>query len=305
MITAMTSTSRQRLWSLQSRYAPYLFVAPFLVLFCVFMLYPLGRSIVLSLEQSAGPRRWRFVGLANYRFIVTDLLFWRAVANAVLFTLLFLSVQIPAALGLALLLNSKLVRFRQFFRFAFFSSHVVGAVFVAILFRLLLAPRQGLVNKFIGLIPGLSTETDWLGNPWLAMPAIVIVSLWLSIGWGMVYCLAALQGVDRELYEAAQMDGAGRWSRFWHVTLPGIRPVLAFLVLAGTVGALSLFELPYVFFQGPGPKQAGLTIVMYLYQYGFQSGDLGFASAVGWILVLVIACVSAVQIRLTRALEGA
>jgi ABC-type sugar transport system permease subunit len=203
-----------------------------------------------------------------------------------------------------MLLNSKVVRFRNAFRFAFFSSHVVGGVFVAILFRLLMAPRQGLMNRILATLPGIGSETNWLGDPWFARPAIVIAALWLTIGWGMIYFLAALQSVDRGLYEAAEVDGAGPWSRFRHVTLPGIRPVLAFLVLIGTIAALSLFELPYVFFQGSGPKMAGLTIVMYLYEQGFQAGDIGFAAAVGWILVVLISIVSLVQVRLSRVAEG-
>lgn len=298
------ATRRPGWWTLQHWLAPYVFVAPFIVLFCVFLLYPMGRSLFLSLHRTAGTGATDFVGLGHYRYILTDSLFWLACANTVIFAALFLSIQVPASLGLALLLNSRGVRFRNVFRFAFFSSHVVGGVFVAVLFRLLMAPRQGLVNKLLAFLPGVGSEINWLGDPLFARPAIVIAALWLTIGWGMVYLLAALQAVDPELYEAAEVDGAGRWSRFRNVTLPGIRPVLGFLVLVGTIGALSLFELPYVFFQGSGPKMAGLTIVMYLYEQGFQAGDVGFAAAVGWILVGLISVVSIVQVRLTRASEG-
>lgn len=294
----MTPTRRHNLWSLQARLAPYAFVSPFVVLFCVFLLYPLARSFYLSLFHAGGTPSAEFIGLGHYAFVLTDPIFWLACGNTVAFAILFLSVQVPASLGLALLLDSRLVRFRELFRFAFFSSHVVGAVFVAVLFRLLMAPRQGLVNKAIDWLPFLGSDNNWLGDPNLARPAIVIAAVWLSVGWGMVYLLAALQAVDRELYEAAEADGAGAWSRFWHVTLPGIRPVLAFLVLVGTIVALSLFELPYVFFQGSGPRLAGMTIVMYLYENGFMRGDLSFAAAVGWILVVLILGVSLLQVRL-------
>jgi ABC-type sugar transport system permease subunit len=294
----MSPTRRHNLWSLQARLAPYLFVSPFVVLFCVFLLYPLARSFYLSLFHAGGTPSAEFIGFGHYRFILTDPIFWLACGNTIAFAVLFLSVQVPASLGLALLLDSRLVRFRELFRFAFFSSHVVGPVFVAVLFRLLMAPRQGLVNKAIDWLPFLGSDNNWLGDPVLARPAIVIAAVWLSVGWGMVYLLAALQAVDRELYEAAEVDGAGAWSRFRHVTLPGIRPVLAFLVLVGTVVALSLFELPYVFFQGSGPKLAGMTIVMYLYENGFMTGDISFAAAVGWILVVLILVVSLLQARL-------
>jgi ABC-type sugar transport system permease subunit len=292
------------LWAWQTRASPYLFVLPFVLLFLAFLLYPLVRSIMLSFYNSAGPRRSIFIGFNNYQFLFRDLLFWRAVLNTLLYTVLFLSLQIPLSLGLALLLNNKAVRFRNFFRFAFFSSHLVGNVFVAVLFMLLLSPRQGLVNKMIGAaFPFLGTELNWRGNAALAMPAIVLASLWLSIGYGMIYFLAALQAVDQELYEAAEVDGAGRWGQFWHVTIPGIRPVLIFILLVGTIGAFQLFELPYVFFDGPGPGFAGLTIVMYLYQQGFESGNIGYASAIGWVLVFMIFIVSMIQLRVTRATQ--
>ena len=299
----MQQSRRHRLWSLQRRLAPYLFVLPFVVLFCVFLLYPLARSFYLSLHHAGGTPAEAYVGLGHYRYILTDPIFWLACLNTVTFAVLFLAIQVPASLGLAMLLNRRDVRFRNLFRFAFFSSQVVGGVFVAVLFRLLMAPRQGLINKAVGALPLLTSDVNWLGDPLLARPAVVIAALWLSIGWGMVYLLAALQAVDRELCDAAQVDGAGPWSRFRHVTLPGIRPVLAFLVLVGTIGALSLFELPYVFFQGSGPRLAGMTIVMYLYENGFMTGDISFAAAVGWILVVLILLVSVVQVGMTRAAE--
>ncbi len=302
MDDSISSHRRRQLWAWQAKASPYLFVSPFVVLFLAFMFYPLGRSIMLSFYKSAGPRHSVFVGLSNYQFLLRDWLFWRAVLNTLLFTILFLFLQIPLSLGLAMLLNGKAVRFRNFFRFAFFSSHLVGNVFVAILFMLLLAPRQGLVNRLIGAVfPFIGTEINWRGNAALAMPAIVLASLWLSIGYGMIYFLAALQAVDRDLYDAAEVDGAGRWSRFWHITVPGIRPVLIFILLVGTIGAFQLFELPYVFFDGPGPGFAGLTIVMYLYEQGFETGNIGYASAIGWVLVLMIFLVAMAQIRITQA----
>lgn len=296
--------NRQRLWTIQARYAPYLFVAPFVLLFLVFMLYPLGRSVVMSLYKYSGPRTHRFVGFEHYAFFLTDKLLWLAVVNAVVYTVVFLALQIPSSLGLALLLNNPRVRFRNAFRFAFFSSHLVGNVFVAVIFMLLLAQRHGLIPVALGTIYRPWNEINWLSDPINARFAIILASLWLSVGWGMVFFLAALQSVDRELYEAAEVDGATKWSQFWNVTLPGIRPVLMFLIVTGTIGAFQLFELPYVIFlqQGSaaGPKWAGLTIVMYLYQQGFDKGDIGAACAVGWFLVVMISGVALAQIRIMR-----
>lgn len=296
----MPSPLRRRLWSIQARAAPYLFLAPFAVLFAGFFAYPLGRSFALSFQQTLGPREARFVGLGNYRFLLADRLFWGAVANTALYTAAFLAVQIPASLGLAVLLNDRRVRFRPLFRFAFFSSYLVGAVFVAVLFNVLLGSRAGPVNRALAAISPTLGPVGFLTDPAWAMPSILIASWWVSLGYGMIYFLAALQGVDRELYEQASVDGAGPWRRFRHVTLPGIRPVTVFLTVAGTIGAFQLFELPWVLFNGPGPNYRGITVVMYLYLAGFEAGDLGYASAVGWALVGMVAVVSLLQIALVR-----
>jgi len=266
------------------------------------MLYPLAWSVSLSLQKNAGPVVSRFVGLANYRFLFTDRMFWFACMNTLIYAVLFLSLQLPLSLLLAILLNDRRVRGRYLLRFSFFSTYLVGQVFLAVMAHVLLAPRHGLVNVVIGrLLPWIGPEINWSERPVLAMPAIVLASVWVSIGYAMIYWLAALQSVDRELYEAAEVDGAGPWMRFRHVTLPGIRPVAVFLLLVGTIAALSLFDLPFVFFQGPGPGFAGMTIVMYLYEQGFVAGDIGYAAAVGWVLVFLILGITLVQIRVTGA----
>lgn len=295
--------SGERWWRLQHRAAPYLFLSPFVVLFCCFMLYPLGRSVVLSFYKTAGPRQMRFIGLDNFRYLLSDHFFWMSVLNTTYYAILFLSLQIPLSLGLAVLLNSPKVRMRNFFRFAFFSSHLVGAVFVAVIFQLLLQQRHGLVNRAIELVfPAIGSEVNWFGKPELAMPAVVMASLWISLGYAMVYFLAALQAVDRDLYEAAEVDGAGRWSRFWHITIPGIRPVLIFMILIGTIGAFQLFELPYVLFYNAATNYS-VTIVMYLFQMGFETGDIGYASAIGWMLVAIILTVSLLQLKVSLSRE--
>jgi ABC-type sugar transport system permease subunit len=293
--------SSSRWWVLQQRLAPYLFVSPFLILFCVFFLYPLIRSLVLSFCNTIGPQEVHFTGTANYAYLVRDPYFWIAAANTTVYVFAFLLIQIPAALFLAILLNSRLVVARSFFRFAFISTHLVGQVFVAVVFSQLLDPRHGPVTRAISLLSGGSLEIPWLFHPVLGRVSVLLAWLWLSIGYGMIYFLAALQAVDQNLYEAAEVDGAGPWSRFWNVTLPGIRPVLVFLVLIGLIGGFQLFELPFVLFQGAGPNNAGLTIVMYLFNTGFLAGNLGYASTLGWALVMILFVVAALQLWITRA----
>jgi ABC-type sugar transport system permease subunit len=298
----MNQRITRRLWTLQARGAPYFFLLPFVLLFATFTFFPLVRSLWLSLHKSAGPRYEVFVGLDNYRFLLRDRLFWWSVLNTSTFTAAFLVLQLPISLGLALLLNNPRVRARSFFRFAFFSTYLVGPVFVAVLFSSLLNQREGLVNRLIALVrPDL--QPDWLGDPRLTLVSLVLAALWLSVGFGMIYFLAALQAVDAHLYEAAAVDGASRWSRLWHVTLPGIRPVLVLMILIGTIAGLQLFELPYVLFAGSPATRSRLTIVMYLFVTGFEAGDLGYASAIGWVLVLLLLGVTITQLRVSREMK--
>lgn len=291
---------RSKLWALQHRFAPYLFVSPFVILFCVFMIYPLGRSIMLSLYQTAGKTHQKFVGLDNYLFLMRDKYFWLAALNTTALTIAYLIVQIPLSLLLAIVVNTRWVKWKNFFRFAFFSTYLVGSVFAAVLFSQLLNPSNGLLNRSLGLVMGHTPEIPWLTDPILARVSILVAWVWLSVGWGMIYFLAALQSVDAELYEAADVDGASHWGKFLHITLPGIKPVTVFLLLIGTIGGFQLFEIPYIMFPaGNGPNHAALTIVAYLFMAGWDAGDLGYASAIGWVLVLIIIMVSLAQYRLT------
>jgi ABC-type sugar transport system permease subunit len=292
-------------FALQQRYAPYLFVSPFLLLFAVFGAWPIIKSLVLSVYATNGPRSAVFVGPANFRFLLADADFHTAVWNTAVFAFFSVFLQLPLSLGLALLLTQRWLRTRELFRLAFFSPNLLGQVFVAVLFSVLFIPQYGLLNQFLHWIAGIALDTKWLANPALVMPALVLTALWMYTGFNMVYFLAALQAVDRELYEAATVDGANGWQQFLAVTLPGIRPVAIFVLITSTIGSFQLFELPYIMLNnGSGPNKAGLTIVMYLYNQGFVTGDLGYASAVGWTLALGVLVISLLQARLTGAWKG-
>lgn len=286
--------------------APYVFLMPFAVIFSTFIAWPLLRSLLLSFTITSGPGAQVFVGLDNYRFLARDPDFWLAVRNTFTFVFFSLLIQVPLSLGLALLLNQKGLWLRNTLRFAFFSPHLMGLVFASILFTLLFAPRYGLVNEALNAVTlgWWPLETRWLIEARRVMPALVLVNLWLYVGYSMIYFLAALQGVDVQLYEAARVDGAGAWGRFLHVTLPGIRHVFLFVVVVSTIGGFQLFELPWLLLNNsPGPEKAGLTIVMYLYENGFVSGDLGYASAIGWTLLLLVFCVSLLQLKVSGAMK--
>jgi ABC-type sugar transport system permease subunit len=287
----MTSPAihRRPFWLVRRSIVPYIMLAPLALLFICFFAYPLLRSLQMSFSATTGHRE-TFIGLANYRFLLNDPIFWWAVANTVAYTIAYLIVQIPACLGLAILVNHPRLRGRAILRFAFFSTFLVGPVFCGLLFGQILSPRQGL----------LPVDLPWLTDRRFAMPAVLLASWWLSIGAGMIYCLAALQAIDRALYDAASIDGAGRWRRFFHITLPGVAPVLGVLALLGAIGALQLFELPVLLFGGAGPGLGALTIVMYLFNAGFETGNAGLASAVGWVLVLLTGLVSVAAVRTAR-----
>lgn len=284
-------------------YAPWLFLTPFLFLFTVFTVWPLIQSLFLSMQQTYGPGKSEWVGLHNFKFLLTDPLFWKATSNTVKFALGSLFIQLPVALGLALLLNRPDLRGRAFFRLIFFAPSLVGLPFVAMLFAPIFEKHTGLLNKVLNyFIAHWPLDFPWTQN--YVMSALIIAALWMYAGFNMVYFLAALQNVSRDLLEAAEIDGAGPWQRFWHITLPEITPIAGFVTLLSVISSFQLFELSYIMLNDTaGPDNNGLTIVMYLYQTGFQTGDLGYASTIGWVLALILISIALIQRRLLKRHE--
>jgi ABC-type sugar transport system permease subunit len=192
------------------------------------------------------------------------------------------------------------------FRLMFYSPNLVGQVLVGILFSVLFTPRYGLITRGTDALLRWGIEARWLTDPPLIMPAIVLSSLWLWVGFNMIYFLAALQTVDKSLEEAARIDGASPWQVFWHVTLPSMRHVVVFVVIMSVIGSYQLFELPITLLSesyGFGAKNAGLTLITYLNYYGFRSGDLGLGSAVGWVVAVIIFTISLIHIRVGKLAE--
>lgn len=302
-VTTGQSTRRDYRWQKRKqKLAPYLFVSPFLLLFCIFGVYPILKSVSLSLYATNGPTDMAFVGLGNYKALAGDPEFYKAVTNTITYALSSVFLQLPLALGLALLLTSKWLRGRDWYRLAVFSPNLLGQVFVGVIFAQVFSAPYGLLNKFLnwssrGAIP---TDTKWLSDPNLVLPAIVLTSVWMYVGFNMIYFLAALQGVDKDQYEAATVDGADPWQQFLHVTVPAIKPVITFVLVTATIGSFQLYELPYTLLNSSaGPDNSGLFIITYLYQQGFNAGDLGYASAVGWTLAAGLLVISLIQVKLT------
>ncbi|MEV4896339.1 sugar ABC transporter permease [Nonomuraea sp. NPDC055795] len=276
-----------------TRLAPYLFVLPAVALFAIFKLYPIAWSFVLSLFRTDGALQ-TFAGTANYERLAGDPLFWTALRN----TALIMVVQVPLMLGIAIALavafNSPLLRLKAFFRLGFFLPMVTGLVAYGILFGVLLNPQGGLVNWFLGLF-GVP-EIPWLTDTLWARIAVGLALTWHYTGYNAVIYLARLQALPRDHYDAASVDGAGAWRRFWHVTLPGLRPVVLLTVVMSTIGTLQLFDEPYVL-TGGGPDNATLTLGMYLYMNGFRYFDFGYASAIAYALAVIIAILGIVQFK--------
>lgn len=275
---------------MKPRLAPYIFIAPFFILFGVFMVYPLFDAIRISLYETRGFNQKTYVGIGNFHQLVNDPLFWTSLWNTAYFAAGSLLIQLPVALLLALALNSTMIKGKNLFRLSFFIPVLISGVFIAVIFYLLYDRRYGLVNQLLG------QEIRWLQDRDLVMPAIILAGVWRWAGFNMVFFLAGLQGIRQELYEAASIDGAGRWHSFKHVTLPSLRPVMAFVVITSMIGSFQLFDLPYVLTRG-GPGNSSMTIVMYLYKHGFEFINLGYAATIGWALAIIIGVISLVQLR--------
>ena len=290
------------------RFTPLWFLLPYLVYALVFTVYPMINAGTLAFYQTNGPASKSFVGFDNFRFLFSDEMFHKALWNTTVFALCSVFLQLPLSMGLALLLNSSQGKAKAVVRLILFSPNLVGQIFVGILFYVLLTPRYGLVNRILHELIGWGLDEQWLGNPALVMPAIVLTSLWIWVGFNMIYFLAALQGVDKSLEEAARIDGANPFQVFWNVTLPSMRHVVVFVVVTSIIGSYQLFELPLALLassDGRGPDNAGLTVVTYLYEVGFNAGDLGLGSAIGWLVALIIFVLSVLQIRASRVTEEA
>ncbi len=272
--------------------APYLFVAPAVLLFLLFILYPIVSSLLLSFQTRIGPENV-FVGFDNYVRLFGDTLFYTALGNTFLILIVQVPIMLTLALTLAVLLNSALGRLKGFFRVAYFMPAITALVAYAIIFAILLNQDFGVVNyllSFLGIDP-----LPWLTDGFWARVSLIAALTWRYTGYNMVIFLAGLQGISQDLYEAA-VDGANRWRQFLSITVPQLRPVILFTVVLSTIGTLQLFDEPFVLTDG-GPNNATLTIAMYLYQNGFQFFDFGYASAIAYVLVVLIAALSFLQIR--------
>ena len=281
----------------------YIFVGPALLVLLVFFLAPVIGALVMSFTDfdiyaMADLKNLRFIGLGNYIDLLSTPLFWRAFGNTCYFALVGAPLSIMVSLGAAMALNVPGVALKSAYRTALFAPNVATLVAAAVIWRYLLDFRYGWVNLALGHI-GLH-PVDWIGNPHWSMPAIILFSIWKNFGYNMLILLAALQNIPEDLYDAARVDGAGLWSRFVHVTLPGVAPSLWMVALLTIAGYIQLFAEPYVITQG-GPAQSTVSLLYFMYQDGFKWWNLGHASATAFILFFVLLSLSFLRPRSQEA----
>ena len=281
------------------------FAAPFVILFVVFLAFPILASFLLSftsfgLRDIANPVGTSVVGIKNYVDLFADPKFWKALFNTFYFVVVGVPVTLAIGLLIATALSRGVTRFRTAFRVGYYLPVITSIVAIAVVWRFLLNPDAGLINM---LLSGLGIKGPaWLADPVFAMPSIIAMAVWRNLGFAMVVFLAGLQTIPATLYEAAGIDGAGRWQAFRYVTIPMLRPTILFMTVITTIGYLQLFEEPFVMTKG-GPLDATLSITMYMYQQGFTFFHQGYASAIAYVLFVIVALIAFLQFKFLRSDE--
>ncbi len=295
-------------WRAREARSGLLLVAPGLLLLSAFLAIPVVASLLLSLTDFdlyavGDPSNARVVGLRNYARLLQDPVFWKALGNTFFFVVVGGPLTVSLALGTALLLNHKLVRFPGLFRTIYFAPVVTTLVAVAAVWKYLYHPRFGLLNAALGLV-GLPA-IDWLGDPHWAMPAIVLMAVWKNFGASMIIFVAGLKSIPESLYEAARLDGAGPWQRFRLITVPLLAPTFLFVGLTTTIGYFQLFAEPYVMSGGDGgPMNATLSVALFMYKQGFRWWSIGSSAAIAFVLFAVILGATLLQRRLQKGSEA-
>jgi multiple sugar transport system permease protein len=284
------------------QHAAWLFLAPALLVLGVFFLLPVIAALALSLTDYdlytlADIRNLRFVALGNYWALLQRPLFWSALGHTVYFVAVGVPLSMAASLGAALLLNSPLARAKPFFRTALFAPVVTTVVAVAVIWRYLFNTKYGMANFALGHL-GIH-PIDWLGDPHWAMPTIIAFAVWKNFGYNMIIFLAGLQAIPPDLYEAARIDGASPWRQFRHITLPMLAPTMLMVAILTVSGYFQLFAEPYVMTEG-GPLQSTTSVLYLMYEEGFKWWNLGSASAVAFLLFLIMFAVTALMLKFSR-----
>ncbi|PZG22582.1 ABC transporter permease [Micromonospora craterilacus] len=287
---------------LDLKYSPYLYIAPFFLIFGSFGLYPMLRTAWMSLHDWDMIGDHSFIGIDNYTRLLSDEYFWNALVNTFGIFALSTIPQLLLALFLANLLNRTLLRAKTFFRMAIFIPNVVSVAAVAIVFGMLFQREFGLINWLLSFV-GID-QVDWDGQRWSSWTAIASMVNWRWTGYNTLILLAGMQAIPKDLYEAAAIDGAGPWRQFWRITLPMVRPTLIFVVILSTIGGMQLFTEPLLFGNGRilgGNQREFQTLAMYMYEMGIENlNSAGYGAAVAWAIFVIIVLMSLLNFVLVR-----
>lgn len=281
-----------------------LMLAPFAILFAIFMIYPLGRSLYLSFTNYTGIKDPVFIGFDNYTRLFHDARFLKALTNTVWYVVGTVTLTTLLSLAVALAFRGQSWRHR-ILRVLFFLPSVTSTIALNLIWKWIFSVEDyGLANTITGWFG--AAPTAWLSTPKLAIPVLIVMATWGGIGYGMVIFIAGLNAIPEEYYESARLDGASNWQMFRRITVPLLRPVTTYVIITGLIGAFQVFEAVYiVFFRNAGTiggiLDSALMIVPYLYDMGFQRFKLGYASAIAWVLLLIIFVISMIHLRISRA----
>jgi len=286
--------------------AAWLFLSPALTAIAIFFVVPVVSALIMSFTDFdiyalGNIETVRFMGFKNYIRIFETPLFWVAMKNTFYFVIVGAPLSVAVSLGAALMVNSKLAKFKPFYRTVYFLPVVTSLVAVAVVWRYLFHPAHGLLNYGLGYF-GID-PIDWLGNPNYAMPAIILMAVWKSFGYNMLIFIAGLQNISEELYEASHMDGAGGWRQFVDITIPMLAPTTVFVVMITIIGYFQLFAEPYIMTEG-GPMNATTSIVLMMYEQGFRWWNMGYAAAIAFVLFAVILVFTIIQMVIQRRMES-
>jgi len=280
---------------------PYILVLPFILSFTVLTLYPAIQAFVMSFQRIL-PGQVEFIGMANYRRLLNPV-FYRAFRNTLLYTTFTILILVPVPMMLAVLLNSRMVKFKTIFRSALFIPSLTSVVVAGLIFRLVFAESsQSIANQVIGIFG--ADPIVWTTKGWSAMLLMVILASWRWMGVNVLYFLAGLQNIPEEMYESADIDGANIFHKFLNITVPFLKPVTIFVTTISIIGGFRVFEESYVFWEASSPGNIATTLVSYLYQQGIQRNDMGFGAAVGVIVLIIIFLISLVYLLLTGAFKN-
>lgn len=275
------------------------FVLPFFIGYTIFGLFPIVYTLILSFQKWDGFTEPVFVGLANYKRLLNDSLFFKSIGNTLIIWILSIVPQVTLALVLAMILNEKDVRGRHFFRAVYYFPNLVSAITLGVLFSLMFDWKNGSVNSMLMFLGIINEPINWFNSSMLSRMITALVVLWLNFGFNMLTFIAGLQSIPDELYEAAQIDGANRWQIMTKINFPLIRPVFLFTVITSVIGGLQLFDAPLML--GRGVKNSTLTMVMYMYETAFKNFDFSYGATIAYGIFFIVMVATLITLGLTRA----